>query len=156
MPFANSNSSINGRAPLPTPSGSEVVAIRFEIDLLAADLVINDIGVVGILPPGCVPVSLRYDSDDLDTNATPTIVASVGIMAADNSTALSTATADGGAAWGTGITTSQAGGMSTVLSKAISRVTATQADRRIGVLFTAGAATAAAGKLGLTLMYRAA
>lgn len=156
MPFANSNNSISGRAPLPNPSGSEVVAVRFEIDLLVGDVVANDIGVVGLLPAGCIPVSLAYDSDDLDANATATIVASVGIMAAADSTALSTATADGGAAWGTGITTSQAGGQSAVLSKALSRVTATQADRRIGVLFTAGAATAAAGKLGLTLMYRAA
>lgn len=155
MPFVNSNNSITGRAPLPTPSGSEVVAIRFEIDLVAADLTLNNAGVVGLLPPGCVPVILRYDSDDLDANGVPTIAASVGILNAAG-TALSAAAADGGAAWGTGILTSQAGGQATVLSVALARVQPTQVDRRIGVLFTAAAATAAAGKLGLTLMYRAA
>lgn len=153
MPFANSNDYLTGRKPVPTPQGSEVVATRFEIDLLTADMVINDIGAVAILPAGAVPVGLRYDSDDLDSNVTPTIAASVGVLDAAG-TGLSTATADGGAAWGTGITTSQAGGQSTVLSRAISRVTATQVDRKIAVLFTAAAATAVAGKVGLTLEYR--
>ena len=153
MPFANSNDFITGRKPLRTPQGAEVVAARFEIDLLTTDLVINDIGVVGMLPAGTVPVALYYDSDDLDINATPTVAASVGILNATD-TALSTATADCGAVWGSGILTSQAGGQSAVVSKALSRVTSTAADRKIGVLFTAAAATAVAGKLGLTMLYR--
>lgn len=153
MAFANSNNYITGRSPLRTPSGAEVVAVRFELDLLAADLALNDIGQVGVLPAGTVPVALYYDSDDLDTNATPTVAASVGVLNAAG-TALSTATEDGGAVWGSGITTSQSGGQSAVVSKALSRVTPTAADRKIGVLFTAAAATAAAGKLGLTLLYR--
>lgn len=153
MPFANSNDYLTGRKPVPTPQGAEVVATRFEIDLLTSDVVLNDIGAVAVLPAGTVPVGLYYDSDDLDSNATPTIAASVGILDAAG-TGLSTATADGGGAWGTGILTSQAGGQSAVVSRALSRVAPSAAERKIAVLFTAGAATPAAGKVGLTLLYR--
>lgn len=156
MSFTNSNDYLDGRKPVPTPAGGEVVAVRFPITLATGDLDINDIGAVGILPAGCVPVALFYDSDDLDSHATvPTIAASVGILNAAGD-ALSTEAADGGAVWGSGITTSQAGGQSAVTSKALSRVAATNADRKIGVLFSAAAATAAAGVLGLTLLYKAA
>lgn len=155
MSFTNSNDYLDGRKPAPFPAGGEVVAVRFSISLVAADLDANDIGAVGILPAGCVPVGLLYDSDDLDEHATPTIAASVGILNAAG-TDLSTEAADGGAAWGTGITTSQAGGQSQVLSKALSRVTKSDADRKIGIKFTAASATKAAGEVGLTLLYRAA
>lgn len=155
MAFTNSNDYLDGRKPAPTPAGGEVVACRFSLSLVAGDLDLNDIGAVGILPAGCVPVALIYDSDDLDSNGTPTIAASVGILNSGG-TDLSTAAADGGAVWGSGITTSQAGGQAQVVSKALSRVTASTSDRKIGVKFTTAAATAAAGELGLTLLYRAA
>ena len=155
MPFTNSNDYLAGRTPVVYPSGPEVVAVRFAIDMVSADLDANDIGVVGILPAGCIPVALYYDSDDLDANATPTIVASVGILTTAE-TALSTATADGGAVWGSGIATSQAGGQSAVVSRALSRVQKASGDRKIGILFSAAAATKAAGQVGLTLLYRAA
>jgi hypothetical protein len=71
-------------------------------------------------------------------------------------TSLSTATDDGGAAWATGVTVGQAGGAVVPMSRALQRVNQAQADRKIGVSVTAGAATAAAGTLGLTLLYRAA
>lgn len=155
MTFTNSNAYLDGRTPTVFPAGSEVVAVRYAITMASGDLDENDIGVVGILPAGCVPVALFYDSDDLDTHTTPTIVASVGVLDAAG-TGLSTAAADGGAAWGTGITTSQTGGQSQVLSKALARVQATGADRQIAVKFTAAAATKATGEVGLTLLYRAA
>ena len=155
MAFTNSNDYLDGRKPAVFPAGAEVVAVRYTIDLVAADLDINDIGAVGILPAGCVPVALYYDSDDLDTNGAPTIAASVGVLNAAG-TDLSTDAADGGAVWGSSITTSQAGGQSAVMSKALARVAATSADRKIGIKFTAAAATKATGQVGLTLLYKAA
>ena len=78
MPFTNRNDYLDGRKPVVFPAGGEVVAVRFPIDLVAADLDANDTGAVALLPAGCVPVGLVFDSDDLDTNASPTISASVG------------------------------------------------------------------------------
>jgi hypothetical protein len=147
MPFTNSNDFLTGRKPVLFPAGSEVVAVRAEVSLVAADLDANDAGSVLILPAGCVPVGLVYDSDDLDTNASPTITASVGFMN-DADTDLATVLA-------TGIQSSRDGTASAVVTKELLRVTASASDRRLGVKFTAAAATKAAGALGLTLLYRA-
>lgn len=155
MPLTNSNDYITGRKPALYPSGSEVVAVRFAVDLTTADLVLNRIGEVGVLPAGCVPVAMIVDCDDVDTNGTPTIAMSVGVLNAAG-TALSTATDDGGAAWATSVVTGQAGGMAFPTSKALQRVNQSASDRKVGVLVTAAAATAAAGTLGVTLLYRAA
>ena len=148
MPFTNSNDYLDGRKPAVFPAGGEVVAVRFPIALVAADLDANDTGAVAVLPAGCVPVGLVYDSDDLDTNASPTIAASVGPVnaAQDNLTAT----------WASGITASQGGVAANVsLSTAAMRFTPATSDTLIGIRFTAGAATKAAGEVGLTLMYRA-
>lgn len=155
MGFANSNDYLTGVKPVPTPAGGEVVATRFSLTLATGDLALNDIGAVGVLPAGCIPVGLLVDSDDLDSNGTPTVAMSVGILNAAED-ALSTAAADGGAVWGSGLTVAQAGGQVQVLGKALSRVSASQSDRKIGALVSTAAATAAAGEIGLTLLYRAA
>lgn len=157
-----SNDYLTGRKPVPTPAGIESVAVRYELSLATSELAANQIGEIGVLPAGCVPVDAYFDADDVDTNATPTIVAEIGLsnaavsnsMQAKGGTASSTAAADGGAAWITGLTTGQAGGQSAIVSKAISRVAPVAWDRYILLKFTAGAATAAAGKVGLTLTYR--
>jgi len=157
-----SNDYLTGRKPVPTPAGIESVSVRYELSLATSELAINQIGEIGVLPAGCIPVDAYFDADDLDSNATPTIVAELGLsnaavsnnIQAKGGTASSTATADGGAAWATGLTTGQAGGQSSMASKALSRVTPVAWDRYILLKFTAGAATAAAGKAGLTLTYR--
>lgn len=149
MPFTNSNNYLTGRQPVVFPAGSEVVAVRFPIDLVSGDLDANDCGAVAILPAGCVPVGLVYDSDDLDTNASPTIAASVGLVNA--------AVDDLSSTWASGITASQNGTAVNVdLSAAAMRLAPSASDRTIGIKFTAAAATKAAGQVGLTLLYRAA
>lgn len=147
MPFTNSNDYLTGRAPMPFPAGGEVVAVRATVALVAADLDANDAGSVLVLPAGCVPVALVYDSDDLDTDAGPTITASVGFMNA--------ADTDLATVLGSGIQASRDGSAVAVVSQALMRVAASSSDRRIGVKFTAAAATKAAGTVGLTLQYRA-
>lgn len=148
MSFTNSNARITGQKPTVFPAGSEVVAQRDEIALVAADLDANDAGTVTILPAGCELVGITYDSDDLDTNATPTITASVGIMNGDDSD-LATVLASG-------ITASRDGTAAYVVTPQISRLAAASVDRRIGVKFTAASATKQAGSVGLTLHMRAA
>lgn len=148
MAFTNTNDRLTGRLPVIFPAGVEVVAQRDEIALVAADLDANDAGSVSILPAGCVLVGITYDSDDLDTNAAPTITASVGIMnAADSDLATVLAT---------NVTASRDGTAVHLVTPAMLRLAASTSDRRIGVKFTAASATKQAGKVGLTLHYRAA
>jgi hypothetical protein len=148
MPFTNRNDILAGRVPAITPAGAEIVAQRGTIALVAADLDANDTGAVAILPAGCVLTGIIYDSDDLDTNASPTIAASVGVVNAGE-TDLSTVLA-------AGITASQDGTAAHLVTKAMVALAPAATDRVIGIRFTAAAATKAAGTVGLTLMYRAA
>jgi len=144
-----------GIYPMPTADDSDVIAVRMEYSLAAA-LALNDVIEMGPLPADHVPVDCVLDADDLDTNGAPTITLSVGILNAGK-TAISTAAADGGAAWIAASTVAQAGGLVRPTVSAITRVAPDAAnDRPMGVLVAAGPATGAAtGKVGLTVMYRA-
>lgn len=155
MAFTGSNDYITGRKPVPTPAGGELVAVRFTLDMATGDLAVNTIGQVGVLPAGCVPVDVIVDMDDLDTS-TAALVMQVGIW--DGSSAdISTAAADGGAHWGvTAAANAAAMQRLTLNGNAMSRVTPTQADRKLGVKVTTAPTAAQAGKLGITLLYRAA
>ncbi|TXH19061.1 MAG: hypothetical protein E6R03_01110 [Hyphomicrobiaceae bacterium] len=145
MAFTNSNDYLTGRKPVPTAAGIEVVATRFDIALVAADLDLNDVGAVAILPAGHRLVEMVYDSDDLDTNGTPTIVASVGPVNAGET--------DLSATWASAISASQSGtSAQPVLTPAALRYSAAT-DTKIGIKFTAASATKAAGTVGLTLLY---
>lgn len=152
------NDFLTGRKPVPNPAGIELIAQRFAVTLATADLALNTVGLVGILPAGCVPVAFELDAAQLDSNGTPTLAYSVGIANAGQ-TDISTAAADGGAAWATAQTTGRtAGGSASGLvgSRPMKTVTQAQTDRYLMVKVTAAAATAVAGELGITLWYRAA
>lgn len=163
MAFANSNDYLTGRKPVVSADSFGTCALRFSLAMVAGDLTLNNVGNIGILPAGCVPVGLLVDSDDLDTNASPTVAFAIGMSNAAVSnnvqgatpTDISTAAADGGAAWATAITVGQAGGQVQPLSKALSRVQAVNYDRYIVLKATTAAATGAAGEFGVTLLYRA-
>lgn len=163
------NDYISGRLQPVTPSESEVVAVRYEADFgkdaanIAANLGLNKVGAIGILPAGCVPVGLIVDSDDLDS--TSALAWSIGLSNTSNASApgydatdVSIATNDGGAVWASGITVSQAGGQVQPLSKALSRVVPVNYDRAIVVKATTASNTSGitSGKLGVTVLYRAA
>lgn len=164
MAFATKNDYINGRKPIVSPAGAEVCAVRFAQAVAAAEMGLNALDNIGILPAGCVPVGLIVDSDDLDSNGAPAVVWAFGASnaaVANNvqgvtPTDISTAADDGGAAWATGVTVSQAGGQAPFHSTALSRVRPVNHDRYIVAKSTTAAATGAAGELGATLLYRAA
>lgn len=162
MTFATKNDYISGRKPIPTECDVALIATRFAQAVAAGEMALNALDNIAILPAGCVPVGLIVDSDDLDSNGTPTLQWGFGVSNAavtnniqgGTPTDISTATADGGAAWATGVTTSQASGQGQFYSKAMSRVTPTSYDRYIVAKATTAAATGAAGELGLTMLYR--
>lgn len=155
MPFSNSNDYTTGRKPPVTPAGAEVVACRFDLDLTTGDLALNNVGQIGWLPAGCVPVDVLVDGDDLDSGAAA-MVLQVGVWDGVSAN-LSTSAADGGKHWG--VTTAVNTDFQQRLTpngNAMARVQATQADRRIGVRIATAPTTPVAGKLGLTVLYRAA
>lgn len=148
MPFTNTNDRLTGRKPPVYPAGGEVVSQRDAIAMVANDLDANDAGSVTILPAGCELVGIVYDSDDLDTNASPTITAQIGVM--------NTADTDLATVLASGITASRDGTAVHVVTPQILRLAASSEDRRIGVKFTAASATKANGSVGLTLVMRGA
>jgi len=141
-----------GVYPMPSADDSDVLAIRMEYSI-AAVLGLNDVIYMGDLPANHLPVDFILDSDDVSAGAD--VVMGVGIInTTDNG--LSTATADGGAGWLTGSTIGQAGGIARPTVAAMSRVTNSETARRVGVHISTAATTTTSGKVGLTLLYRAA
>lgn len=151
------NKSDRSKGIRPTANCTEVGTVkewREEYTLLA-NPVANDTITVGILLAGHLPTDFILDSDDVDTNGVPTIAMSVGILNAGE-TDLSTAAADGGAVWLSASAVGTTGGLARPTTAAVKRVTVSTSDRKIGVKFTAVAATFASGKVGVSLSYRAA
>lgn len=155
MAFTNTNDFITGRAPVPTPAGGSVVAVRFALAMTTGDLALNAIGQIGILPAGCVPVGLPIiDATDMDSGTAG--VYQLGILDAAG-TAISSAAADGGGDWGntgTAVATAFVKQITPTLNN-IANVAPATTDRKIGIKVTTAPA-AVAGTLGVTLFYRAA
>jgi len=153
MPFTNTNDFTTGRASPITPTGAELCSMRFALAMPVGDLALNTIGQIGILPARCVPVAVLVDGTDMDSGAAA-MVLSVGILNAAGN-ALSTAAADGGAAWGATAAVATAF-QQQVLGQPIVAVTPSDVDRKIGIAVTTAPTAAVAGTLGLTLLYRSA
>ncbi len=153
MPFTGSNDFTTGRANPVTPAGAELASMRFTLAMATADLALNSIGQIGILPAGCIPVQLLVDGTDMDSGAAA-MVLNVGILDAAG-TALSTAAADGGAAWGS-TTAVNTAFQQQILSQPMATVTRSDVDRKIGIKVATAPTVAVAGTLGITLIYRSA
>lgn len=140
---------------LPTIYGSEAGDVQVQdlfIDLTAAQIVLNNIFDLGVLPAGHKVVDAILIPDDLDSNGTPTIALDVGILTGTPGDDVSSSrvcgaelfSADTGARTGTLARMSLAGGF---------RITPTESDRSIGLKIQAAPATAAAGRVRLQLRY---
>lgn len=140
------------RIPAPQNAG-EVVAVRFEHTLTAAQNVTGNILELGVLPAHARSVDAVLDCDDLD-DATA-LVLDVGIMSGQVGEALNdddTARTCGDELFD-GVTTGQAGGVARpTLAKAF-RIVPTDKDRSIGVKIATAAGTPVEGKIGLTVLF---
>lgn len=154
----------NKQMNVPEPFGSEVQSIRATIATTTA-LALNDILYMMDLPVDAVPLDCVLYATDLDTGGSPAITLSVGVLN-DGATDLDTSADNGGAAWIVASTIGQAGGMARPTTNALWRSVARKNTisggtptggqlTKIGVKVAAGAATAAAGTVGLELFYRA-
>ena len=150
------NDYLTGRKPVPTPAEAGDVAVRFTLDLGTIDLQASDIGPIGILPAGYVPVDVYVDYTDIDSS-TAAVVFQVGILETADATSLSTLAKNGGAHWGatTAANTAQYQRI-TPNGNAIPTVTPDVVDRLIGLRVATAPTTAVAGTVGVTVMYRAA
>lgn len=123
----------------------DTVSIRGEVDIPVAGLLLGDILEMVKLPAGCIPVDFIVDSDDMDANGAPTLAMSVGF------------TAGTAAEFRAAGALAQAAGIQRMDSNLVSRIAADKSvERVVGLKVTTAAATAAAGKVGFTLLYRAA
>lgn len=165
--FTGTNDYLDGRKPMPTSeSAHEVLAVRFTLAMATADLDQNDVGPIGKLPAGHVPVALYIDGTDMDTSTAALVVQvglgnlalqdAAGAVSADaKNTLISTVAKDGGAAWGSSVNTgTDAAFMQQIIGRPMTQVTATDYDRYIVAKITTAPTAAAAGTLGLTLLYR--
>lgn len=144
-----------GIRQMPISQGSEIISIRIEHNLSAAPAV-GDILELGLLPEDHMMVDVIMDADDLDTNGVPTITLDAGVLNAAK-TDLDVSADSGGGKWITASTVAQAGGLVRPTTKEVTRVVPKSDSRRsVGVRVAAAAATFAAGKIGLTMLYRAA
>lgn len=149
-----------GITPMPSPFGSEVVNVFASMSLATAtDMDLADVWQFFILPAGCVPVGYTVGATDMDTG-TPAMTAHFGLLNAAE-TAVSTAAADGGAAWITSLALSGTAAITTHdTSKAaydiLKSVTASSVDRIVGFVVAVIPATAAAGTVTCEFSYKAA
>lgn len=153
--FVNSNGWITGSLPMKTPSGPEVCSQRFTLALGTADLDINDVGQVGWLPAGCLPVDVHVDGSDMDSS-TAALIFNVGILNAGG-TDISSDAADGGGVWGATVAANTAfyQRLTPTLNNMMA-VTKSDSARKLALKVATAPTTAVAGTVGVTLFYRAA
>lgn len=144
-----SKEALDARPAISAERAGAVSVVRGLIPVTAA-LAANDVGEAVRLPAGHVPVDVILDSDDLDTNGTPTLTLDVGFMSGIPGVA------DGSRTVGTDFlaasTAGQAGGAAarSTLQRAF-RHSPVGYDRSIGFKAAAGAATGVASLTNLNV-----
>lgn len=128
----------------------DVITNDYYVDLLASEIVLNDVIDIGILPANHTVVDMVLIPDDLDTNGAPTLALDVGIMSGTpgDTTSVRTCSNEFFAA----DTSARTGVVSAMSKKDGFIVKPSTADRSIGVKFQAAAATAAAGRIRLRVL----
>ena len=141
-PFTkNANTFVSGDC------AGDVVVQEYYVDVTAAQIVLNDIVDLGVLPANHTVTDMILIPDDLDTNGAPTIALDVGIMSGEPGDTVTARTC--GNEFFAADQSARTGVISRMSKPAGFRVQPTGADRSIGVKFQAAAATAAAGRIRL-------
>lgn len=142
---------INGKKFMPEPNAAGHVLAYKESYVLLTALLANDVVQMVNLPENCVPDSFVVTATDLDTDATPAITLTVGLLDA--------AGTDIGTAWLTASTIGQAGGAAEQDAAgllAMAGTAATAAPRKVGIKCVTAPDVGVVGTLTLTFRYRAA
>jgi hypothetical protein len=138
---------------LTTPPNAQLAGVehvmRYPVTIPATGVLANDIFEVACIPPGTRVTEIIQDSDDLDTNGTPTIAYDIGIMSGvwrDTSQSRTV-----GAEFYSGSTLARTGGVDRPTLTSAYRSAAATTARSIGIKINALAATPVAGTIGLTV-----
>ena len=144
-----------GSLPTPISQGSDTVTLHYECAVPASGdgTAVNDIIEMGVLPAGHIPLDVVYSATDLDTGG-PTFATSFGVLNAAKDD-LSTAAADGGAVWASGLTVGQTASLQRQSTAAIFAVAPSATPRSIGYKVTTAATTKAAGTIRVTVSCKA-
>ena len=138
-----------GAKVTPICKGSESIVVRAEFPQRVA-LAVNDIIEMLQLPEDHVVADAWIDSDDLDSNGTPTITLSLGVLNAAKSDI--DTVASGGAAWIAASTVGQAGGVARASTfHAMRMQPQSNLRRNIGIKVAAGPATGVAALTNLNV-----
>lgn len=152
-----SDQSGTGGVAYPDCAG-DVVENRYELDLSQAPLkgvtlAVNDIIDMGLIPALSKVVDIIIDSDDLDSNGTPTLAFDVGVITGTPGDRTGSRTC--GSEFFAASTIARTGGVSRMSQSTGFRVDRANADRSIGLKITTAAATLpTTGKLGLTVLVK--
>lgn len=141
------SSKISGQQPAVTGSKRGEVIVQKLTVAVDANLAADDLALFGELPADHEIVDGYLVSDDLDTNVTPTIVVSVGVVNDDQDALVANQdliTAD---------TVAQGGGVKRFDVAGGLKLAATGSDRVIGAYIDTVGATPAAGDMVLVLAY---
>ena len=141
-----------GQVPVMSLNSALVAGLLYEFVTPATPLVAGDIIVMGPIEPGIKPVSVSLLTDDLDTNAAPTITLTVGILNAAGTDIDAAATS----AWIVASTAGQTAGVTRSTSGNVYLAGASQVTRQLGIKVVAGPATYAGANKRMALHFYAA
>lgn len=147
MPNFASQFSTNKLATATSHAAAAAIVNEYFIDVTAAQLVLNNIFDIGVIPAGHKVTDMVLVPDDLDTNGTPLIALDVGVMSGIPGDTISARTS--GNEFFSLTAAAQTGVPVRMSSKSGFTNQATGADRSIGVKVATAPATAAAGRIRL-------
>lgn len=125
----------------------EVTFNKFVVVLTAAQLVVNTIAEIGILPAGCTVVDAVLRSTDLDTDGTPAVTLDVGLMSGE--VGVEDVARTVGQEIFAAATTAQAGGSTAMAETLKAGIAPTATNRAIGVKVATAPDAAATGTITL-------
>jgi hypothetical protein len=140
----------NRNLPVPvSDSAYNTISLDFFYDITAAQIVLNDVIDIGVLPAGHTVSDAILIPDDLDANGTPTLALDVGLMSGAPGDGVSVRTC--GAELFAADVSARTGAISRMSLPSGFKIKPSSDDRSIGVKIQAAAATAAAGRIRLRL-----
>lgn len=153
MPTIASRFAKNQLSTITAPSAGAVIVNDYFITLTAAQMLLNNVVDIGVLPAGNTVSDMILVADDIDSNGVPLVTLDVGLMSGTPGDIVSARTC--GAEFFSADTTARAGGAARMTLSTGFRVLPADADRSIGVKIAAAPATAVAGKIRLRVFMHA-
>ena len=151
MPTIYQTANAVGKSPSLIAHASELITMRLVYPLNVAMTAGDEIEMF-VLPADHVPVDVMIDADRLDSNASPTLTVTCGLMSGTSGVADATRTV--GTEFGSALTTigrAAGGSMARCLTRPGAIFADPSRDRSIGISFPAAAATFTADSTAITL-----